>query len=93
MNKSISVKTNMRLLGLKDIGLDYAETLRCWKEQFNQNLDHIRKQGFSESFIRMWDFYFCYCEGGFRERVISDVHMHLVKPLARVPSLHSLKEE
>jgi cyclopropane-fatty-acyl-phospholipid synthase len=31
--------------------------------------------GFDQRFIRMWDFYFCYCEGGFMEGAISDVHL------------------
>jgi cyclopropane-fatty-acyl-phospholipid synthase len=44
------------------------------------NLPRIRELGYSDSFIRMWEFYFCYCEGGFAERVISDVHLLLVKP-------------
>ncbi|HRO79049.1 MAG TPA: class I SAM-dependent methyltransferase, partial [Acinetobacter towneri] len=35
----------------------------------------VRQLGYSEAFIRMWDFYLCYCEGGFREGVISDVHL------------------
>ena len=34
----------------------------------------------SDEFMKMWEFYLCYCEGGFIERVISDVHMLLVKP-------------
>jgi hypothetical protein len=34
----------------------------------------------ADAFIRMWEFYFCYCEGGFEERVIGDVQMLLVKP-------------
>ena len=45
-------------------------------------IDHKARQaklvaysGFDENFIRMWDFYLCYCEGGFKEGVISDVHM------------------
>jgi cyclopropane-fatty-acyl-phospholipid synthase len=32
-----------------------------------------------EQFIRMWEFYFCYCEGGFAERAIGDVQLLLVK--------------
>ena len=36
--------------------------------------------GISEEFIRTWEFYFCYCEGGFRERMIGDVQMLLTKP-------------
>jgi cyclopropane-fatty-acyl-phospholipid synthase len=43
----------------------------------------VRAQGYPESFIRMWEFYLCYCEAGFLERVIGDVQMLLVKPLAR----------
>ena len=50
-----------------------------------EKIEDVRAQGFSEAFNRMWEFYLCYCEGGFRERVISDVQMHLVKPMARVP--------
>ena len=51
--------------------------------------------GYPAEFIRMWEFYFCYCEGGFAERVIGDVQMLLVKPLARpqpiVPPLGSVR--
>ena len=47
------------------------------------NLDHVRGLGFSEEFICTWGFYFCYCEGGFRERMIGDVQMLLTKPRAR----------
>jgi len=43
----------------------------------------VRRLGYPESFIRMWEFYLCYCEGGFEERVLGDVHMLLVKPQAR----------
>jgi cyclopropane-fatty-acyl-phospholipid synthase len=35
--------------------------------------------GFSDRFIRMWEFYFCYCEAGFRERHIGDVQLLLEK--------------
>ena len=70
----------MRLYDLTDIGPHYATTLKKWHENIKSNLDKVRKLGYSEAFIRMWEFYLCYCEGGFRERVISDVHMILVKP-------------
>ena len=43
----------------------------------------VRELGYSEEFIRMWDFYLCYCEAGFMERAIGDVHMLLSKPMAR----------
>jgi cyclopropane-fatty-acyl-phospholipid synthase len=75
--------TNMRLVDLKDIGPDYAITLRRWRENLFAHLDRVRALGYPDSFIRMWDFYFCYCEAGFIERVIGDAQMLLVKPLAR----------
>jgi len=40
----------------------------------------VRALGFPDEFIRMWEFYLCYCEGGFIERAIGDVHMLLAKP-------------
>lgn len=75
--------SDMRLVDLKDIGPDYAITLQRWRENFFANLDQIRALGYPETFIRMWEFYFCYCEAGFIERVIGDVQMLLVKPQAR----------
>ena len=46
----------------------------------------MRALGYSESFIRMWEFYLCYCEGGFEERALGDVQMLLAKPANRRPS-------
>ncbi len=75
--------TDMRLVDLKDIGPDYAMTLQRWRENCFAHLEQIRALGYPETFIRMWEFYLCYCEAGFIERVIGDVQMLLVKPLAR----------
>jgi cyclopropane-fatty-acyl-phospholipid synthase len=49
-------------------GLDYAETLNRWAQQFEAHLAQIRAQGFDESFIRIWRMYLAYCEAGFREQ-------------------------
>jgi len=75
--------TDMRLVDLLDIGAHYATTLRCWRENLFANLEQVRALGYPEEFIRMWEFYFCYCEGGFIERVIGDAQMLFIKPLAR----------
>ena len=48
-------------------------------------LDKVRALGYPDSFIRMWEFYLCYCEGGFAERSIADVHMLFSKPKNRRP--------
>ncbi len=77
-----SIKRRSRLLvtGIEDIGIDYARTLNMWRSNFFAAIEEVRDQGFSEEFIRMWDFYLCYCEGGFLERSISDVHLVAEKP-------------
>jgi cyclopropane-fatty-acyl-phospholipid synthase len=75
--------TDLRLIHMEDITPHYARTLRCWRERFLNRIDQVRKMGFPESFIRMWEFYLCYCEGAFRERYIGDVQMVLSKPLYR----------
>jgi len=80
MIDSVTQATDMRLFNLEDIGPDYAITLRKWRENVNHHQSEIRAMGYSKQFLRMWEFYLCYCEGGFTERSISDVHMLLVKP-------------
>ena len=65
----------LRLKHLEDIGLSYAETIHQWRERFLNAKERVLALGFDENFIRMWDFYLCYCEGGFKEGVISDVHL------------------
>jgi len=68
---------------LEDITPHYARTLREWRRRFFTNLDKVRELGYSETFIRMWEYYLSYCEGGFAERYIGDVQMLFVKPLYR----------
>ena len=83
---SAAGKSQLRLNTLQDIGYSYALTLREWRKRFMQDLDIVKAQGYSEEFIRMWEFYLCYCEGGFLERSISNVHMQFVKPSNRCAS-------
>ncbi len=83
MLKSVAKKTDLRLFHLEDITPHYAETLRRWRRNFFSKIDRVRAMDFSEAFIRMWEYYLCYCEGGFTERYIGDVQMILTKPLAR----------
>ena len=80
MLNSITKATDMRLFNLEDIGPHYATTLARWRQNFFKHIDEIRALGYPETFIRMWDFYLCYCEGGFEERALGDVHLLLIKP-------------
>jgi cyclopropane-fatty-acyl-phospholipid synthase len=87
MTGSLARSSDLQMLHLQDIGLHYATTLRLWRERFFRNIDQVRALGYPESFIRMWEYYLCYCEGGFLERNIGTVQMLLAKPRNRRPSL------
>jgi cyclopropane-fatty-acyl-phospholipid synthase len=76
----IAEDTDLQLVHLRDITRDYARTLAHWRERFLANLDSVRAMGFDERFIRMWEFYLCYCEGGFRERIIGTAQLAFAKP-------------
>lgn len=85
----LATDTDLQLVGLEDITLDYARTLRAWRERFQAALPEVRRLGFDERFIRMWRFYLCFCEGGFLERVIHTAQFLMAKPDFRtLPSLH-----
>jgi cyclopropane-fatty-acyl-phospholipid synthase len=75
--------TDLKIFHLEDIGPHYARTLALWRRNFSEHLAGVRKLGFSEQFIRMWEFYLCSCEGGFAERALGDVQMLLTKPGCR----------
>ena len=72
--------TDMVMVGMQEIGLDYARTLGDWRQRFMSKLDSVRALGFDDSFIRMWEYYFCYCQGGFEERIIGTSQMLFAKP-------------
>ncbi|MEO7727774.1 MAG: cyclopropane-fatty-acyl-phospholipid synthase family protein, partial [Burkholderiales bacterium] len=80
---AIARVTDLRLVHLDDIGPDYAVTLARWRENLFANLDRVRGLGYTDEFVRMWEFYLCYCEAGFEERVIGDAQFLFVKPRAR----------
>ncbi len=86
MASTITTNTDMRIVDLEDIGPHYAITLQRWRDRFVATLDDVRGLGFSEDFIRMWEYYLCYCEGGFVERAIGNVQMLITRPLARPES-------
>ena len=65
---------------VEDIGVHYARTLREWRERFLAAADEIRAQGFSERFLRMWEWYLAYCQGGFEERQLGDLQIVFAKP-------------
>jgi cyclopropane-fatty-acyl-phospholipid synthase len=71
---------DLQLVAQHDFGPSYALTLQAWRQRFLAQLPTVRAQGFDERFIRLWEFYLAYCEGGFRERSIGVSHLLLARP-------------
>jgi cyclopropane-fatty-acyl-phospholipid synthase len=67
--------SHLVLRNLHDMGIDYADTLADWDKRFNLAIESVRQLGYDERFIRMWRYYFAYCEGGFRAKSISAVQL------------------
>jgi cyclopropane-fatty-acyl-phospholipid synthase len=82
---SVRRVTDLKVFHLEDIGPHYATTLRHWRENFFARLPEVRGLGYPDAFVRMWEYYLCYCEGGFLERQLGDVQMLLTRPGCRLP--------
>jgi cyclopropane-fatty-acyl-phospholipid synthase len=87
ITNSVRRTTDMKVFHLEDIGPHYATTLRRWRENFHAHLPEVRRLGYPDTFVRMWEYYLCYCEGGFLERQLGDVQMLLTRPRCRLPSV------
>jgi len=96
LGDAVARNTDMRIRDVEDIGPHYATTLRRWRQRFMSRLEAVRACGYPDEFIRMWEYYLCYCEGGFRERAIGTVQVLLGKPLNRsealLPTLRAAEE-
>ena len=82
MLEIVSRDTDMNLLHMEDFGLHYARTLRLWHENFRHAHGRLSELGYDDYFLRLWEFYLCYCEGGFLERTIGTAQLLLAKPAA-----------
>lgn len=78
--ESVRQQSNLVMTHAEDFGFHYARTLRDWRERFMATRPKIRELGYDEAFIRLWDFYFCYCEAGFSERAIGVSQIMFAKP-------------
>ena len=80
MTDALARETELVVDDIENIGPHYARTLRMWQDAFNANADKVRALGFDERFIRMWNYYFSYCEAAFATRTIGDVQLVLARP-------------
>jgi cyclopropane-fatty-acyl-phospholipid synthase len=81
ITQALKEHTALRIEWLQDISGHYACTLRAWRERFMGRLAEVRRLGFDDRFIRMWEFYLASCEAAFSTRYIGDVQMVLVRPV------------
>jgi cyclopropane-fatty-acyl-phospholipid synthase len=72
--------TDMRQVWAEDITDHYPPTIAAWRQRFDAAWDRLRGHGYDERFRRLWDFYLCSSEAGFRERRIGDVQALFAKP-------------
>jgi len=81
---AISSRLGLELHGAADVGDDYAITLRLWRERLTARARQIEALGYPRRFIRMYEFYFAYCEAGFANQLIHDYQLTFRKsPLPR----------
>jgi cyclopropane-fatty-acyl-phospholipid synthase len=80
---SIGRATDLRFVHAEDFAPHYAETLRRWRKAFHMRLDDVRRLGYSEEFIRLWNYYLCYCEAAFEERHVGVLQIQFDKPECR----------
>jgi len=83
MCRAVGRSTDLRVVHLEDLTPHYARTLRAWRQRFFKNSEQVRALGYSDTFVRLWEYYLCYCEGGFKERYLGNVQMLMTKPFCR----------
>jgi cyclopropane-fatty-acyl-phospholipid synthase len=72
-------RTRLRIVAREDFGAHYAETLRLWRERFGAHAGQVARLGFDDVFRRMWTFYLCYTEAGFRAGYIDVSQLTLAR--------------
>lgn len=80
MVDAITASSDLRVNHIEDFGVHYAKTLRIWRDNFMARLDEVKQYGYGDDFIRLWEYYLCYCEAGFIERYTGVIQMLMNKP-------------
>jgi cyclopropane-fatty-acyl-phospholipid synthase len=87
MLQTASSHTALNLVHMEDFGLDYARTLQHWRDNLRQSRTALTELGYDDTFQRLWEFYLCYCQGGFEERTIGVAQLLWAAPAARRAAL------
>ena len=73
----LSTETGLEFEKCNSYGLHYSSTLKIWRDEFIKKWENISEQGFDLNFKRMWNFYFSYCEAGFKSKNIDLIQFSL----------------
>ncbi len=79
ITRCLNQYTQMKCIDLHDITIHYVKTLKSWQIKFQENISEITSLGFDNFFIRMWNYYFSYCQVGFKHQHIQNVQLLLTK--------------
>ena len=79
MAQAMTRRSQLMVEELENLGPNYAETLRLWRERFLERTDRVRELGFDDTFLRLWEFYLAYCEGAFLSRYLNDLQLVLTR--------------
>jgi len=74
-------RSRLMIVGLEEIGVGYADTIRAWRTNIDASNDRVRALGYDERFLRIWRFYLSYCEAAFRVRHLRDMQLVLSRAL------------
>jgi len=80
--QAATAHTDLRLVHLQDFGQHYATTLQTWRSLLRANPAPFVARDGGAQLLRAWDFYFAYCEAGFRERHVGVAHLRFERPAA-----------
>ena len=73
----LSSEVGLKFEKCNTYGLHYSNTLNIWRDEFIKKWENISEQGFDLTFKRMWNFYFSYCEAGFKSKNIDLIQFSL----------------
>ena len=73
----LSEETGLKFEKCNSYGLHYSNTLNIWRDEFIKKWENISEQGFDLKFKKMWNFYFSYCEAGFKSKNIDLIQFSL----------------
>ena len=74
-------RSRLMIVGLEEIGVGYADTLKAWRENVDARVDDVLALGYDDRFLRIWRFYLSYCEAAFRVRHLRDMQLVLTRAL------------